>query len=63
MSQLQLKLRRSPIGITERQQANLLGLGLTKNQKVVLRENSPAVRGMVKKVLHMIDVQEVEDAQ
>ena len=56
---LMVTLKRSVIGSTETQRATVRGLGLRKvNQSRVL-ENTPAVRGMVKKVLHLVDVSEV----
>jgi large subunit ribosomal protein L30 len=60
MKKLQVTLKKSIIGATARQRKNVNGLGLRRvNQSRVL-ENTPAVRGMVKKVIHLVDVQEVE---
>ena len=60
MKKLQVTLKKSIIGATARQRKNVSGLGLRRvNQSRVL-ENTPAVRGMVKKVIHLVDVQEVE---
>jgi large subunit ribosomal protein L30 len=36
------------------------GLGLTKTNATAVLENTPAVRGMVKQVLHLVSVHEVE---
>ena len=58
-SKLQVTLRRSLIGATERQRATVRGLGLSRRHQSRLLENTPAVRGMVKKVLHLVDVAEV----
>jgi large subunit ribosomal protein L30 len=60
MATLRLTLKRSKIGSVERQQATLRGLGLHKIGGTVEREDSPSVRGMVKKVLHLVEVREVE---
>lgn len=57
---IQLTLKRSPSGRVAAQQATLRGLGLTKMHKTVVLENTPAVRGMVKKVIHMLEVTEVD---
>jgi large subunit ribosomal protein L30 len=62
MKKLQVTLRRSTIGATPRQKANVLGLGLRRPGQSRTLENTPAVRGMVKKVIHLVDVAEVEDA-
>ncbi len=60
MANLRLTLRRSKIGTVQAQQACLRGLGLRKIGATVERENTPSVRGMVKKVLHLVEVTEVE---
>ena len=61
MSKLQVTLRRSAIGRPQDQRKTLLGLGLRKRHKTVELENTPAIRGMVKKVIHLVDVREVAD--
>ena len=55
---LTVKLRRSAIGRPEDQRATLRGLGLTRLNKTVELENTPSVRGMVKKVIHLVEVTE-----
>ena len=55
---LKLKLVRSPIGGTERQRATVRALGLRKLQQVVEHADSPATRGMVNKVAHLVHVVE-----
>lgn len=60
MSRLQLTQKHSAIGTSARQRAHLKGLGLRHPGQVRVLENTPAVRGMVKRVLHLIDVTEVE---
>ncbi len=59
MSRLKVTLSRSSIGCTERQQATLMGLGLRRIGRSRELENTPAVRGMIKSVLHLIQVEEV----
>ena len=59
MSRLKVTLSRSAIGCTERQQATLMGLGLRRIGRSRELENTPAVRGMIKSVLHLIQVEEV----
>lgn len=61
MKKLKIKLARSPIGRTDRQQATVMGLGLRKLHQERTLENTPAVRGMVRKVLHLVEVTEVEE--
>lgn len=60
MKQLKVTLRRSVIGSTEKQRATVKGLGLRRINHTRFLKNTPANRGMVKKVLHLIDVEEVE---
>lgn len=60
MSKLKVRLKRSPIGKPQDQRRTLKGLGLTRREKVVEVENTPSMRGMVKKVIHLLDVEEVE---
>lgn len=48
----------SPIGRPKEQRATLIGLGLNKMGKVSVLEDTPSVRGMVKKVAHLVKVEE-----
>lgn len=47
---------RSQIGSTKDQRATLLGLGLGRIGKTRTLEDTPATRGMAKKVAHLIAV-------
>jgi large subunit ribosomal protein L30 len=49
----------SPIGRTKDQRATLVGLGLNKIRRTSTLEDTPAVRGMINKVKHLIQV--IED--
>jgi len=60
MTHLKVTLRKSSIGASDRQIANLKGLGLRRIGVSRVLENTPAVRGMVKKVIHLVDVEEVD---
>lgn len=48
----------SPIGKPKDQRATLVGLGLNKMHKVSELEDTPAVRGMIRKVQHLVKVEE-----
>ncbi|MFM7199696.1 MAG: 50S ribosomal protein L30 [Myxococcota bacterium] len=61
MNRLKVTLVRSPIGSTEKQHLVLRGLGLRKLQSSVTHSNSPTIRGMVKKVIHLLRVEELND--
>lgn len=53
-----ITLVKSGIGGTKRLNATLIGLGLTKLNKTVIRKDTPALRGMVRKVSHLIRIEE-----
>ncbi len=60
MSQLKVTLRRSALSRPVDQQATVMGLGLRYIGHSRTLENTPAVRGMVKKVIHLVEVEEVD---
>jgi large subunit ribosomal protein L30 len=49
---------KSVIGYDRRQRATMRGLGLRKIRQVVELEDTPAVRGMIDKVSHLVAVLE-----
>ena len=48
---------RSPIGRPKDQRATLIGLGLNKINRTSELEDTPAVRGMIRKVSHLVRVE------
>ena len=46
----------SHIGCDRKQKANLKGLGLMKRHQTRVLEDTPAVRGMIEKVKHLVRV-------
>jgi large subunit ribosomal protein L30 len=48
----------SPIGRTQDQRATLVGLGLNKRHRSNVLEDTPAVRGMINKVRHLVRIDE-----
>jgi len=50
----------SPIRRPKDQRETLVGLGLNKMHRTRVLEDTPAVRGMIVKVRHMVQVEEVE---
>ncbi|WP_370400322.1 50S ribosomal protein L30 [Sulfitobacter sp. JB4-11] len=48
----------SPIRRPAKQRATLVGLGLNKMHRVRELEDTPAVRGMINKVSHMVEIVE-----
>jgi large subunit ribosomal protein L30 len=55
---IQVKLVRSPIGYNKTQKATVQALGLTKLHQVVEKNDSPAIRGMINRVSHLVEVVE-----
>jgi len=55
---LKITLVRSHIGKPANQKAVLQGMGLTRMNKTVILNDTPEVRGMVRKVSHLLKVEE-----
>jgi large subunit ribosomal protein L30 len=49
---------RSQIGFDRRQRATLRGLGIRRMHQTVEVEDTPQVRGMIRKVVHLVKVEE-----
>ena len=56
MAKIKIKQTGSPIRRTKDQRATLIGLGLNKMNRVSELEDTPAVRGMIQKIRHMVQV-------
>lgn len=56
---LKVTLTKSEIGSTRKIRATLVGLGLTKREKTIVRKDTPEIRGMLQKVLHLVKIEEV----
>ncbi len=59
-AKLKVRQTRSVIGTPEPTRLVIKGLGLRGPGTEVVVKNTPSFRGMVKKVLHLVSVQEVE---
>ncbi|MBQ1612457.1 MAG: 50S ribosomal protein L30 [Rhodospirillales bacterium] len=53
---IKVKQIASPIGRPAKQKAILIGLGLNKMNKVVELEDTAAIRGMVNKIPHLVQI-------
>jgi large subunit ribosomal protein L30 len=51
---LKIKWVRSSIGCTQDMRQTIRGLGFRRMQQVVERPDTPAVRGMIRKVRHLV---------
>ena len=59
MAKLRIKWVKSAIGYSKDQKATIRALGLHKLQQSVEHEDNPAMRGMIRKVNHLVKVEEV----
>lgn len=57
---LEITLTRSLIGRPEDQRVTVKTLGLRKVNHTVVKEDNDAMRGMINKVSHLVDVKEIE---
>ncbi len=57
---LKITLVKSGIAHPGKHKAVLIGLGLKKLNKSVMRKDTPEIRGMVNKVGHLLQVEEVK---
>lgn len=57
VNKITLRLKRSIIGTTPNQMKNLTGLGLTKRGKIVVLDDTGSTRGMILKVIHLVEIQ------
>jgi large subunit ribosomal protein L30 len=60
MTQILVTQKRSGIGQTGRQRATLHGLGLRRLNHTVTLRDTAAIRGMIVKVQHLIEVKVIE---
>lgn len=58
MAKIKVKQTKSRIGCPKDQKKTLDALGLTKMQRVVEHEDTPAIRGLIRKVHHLVTVEE-----
>jgi large subunit ribosomal protein L30 len=58
---LEITQVRSVSGRPEKQRRTLRALGLTKNQTSVVHDDTPAIRGMINQIPHMVDVREITE--
>ncbi len=59
-SKIKVTQVRSLIGRPANQRRIIEALGLKRNQSTVLHNDTPAIRGMVFKVRHLVNVEEVK---
>ena len=61
MAKLKITLTRSLIGRPEDQRRTVQALGLKKVNSSVVQDDTPAIRGMIRKVEHLVNTEEIQD--
>jgi large subunit ribosomal protein L30 len=58
MAKLRIKYIKSAIGYPQDQKDTIRALGFRKLQQTVEHEDQPSIRGMIRKVTHLLQVEE-----
>lgn len=61
MNKLRITWKKSAIGFARDQRQTLWALGLRRLQETVEHSDSPSIRGMIRKVRHLVAVEEVPE--
>lgn len=61
LKKLSITQVRSRIGRPEKHRRTLDALGLKRHQQTVVHEDTPAIRGMIEQIPHLVQVEEVEE--
>ncbi|HHY14444.1 MAG TPA: 50S ribosomal protein L30 [Firmicutes bacterium] len=60
MAKLKITYKRSAIGSAQDQKDTVAALGLKKLGTFVVHNDNPAIRGMIDKVKHLVEVEELD---
>ncbi len=60
MAQIKITLTKSPIGRIPSQRKTVVALGLGKLNSSVVKEDNPAILGMVNAISHLVTIEEVK---
>jgi large subunit ribosomal protein L30 len=60
MAKLKITQVRSTIKRQEKQKRTIAALGLRRLHQTVVHNDSPQIRGMIQKVLHLLEVEEIK---
>ncbi|MEQ9569854.1 MAG: 50S ribosomal protein L30 [Longimicrobiales bacterium] len=58
---LEIKQVRSGIGRPAKHRRTLEALGIHHHQQSVVHDDTPAIRGMLRQVVHLVSVREIEE--
>ena len=61
MTKLIVTLVKSPIGAKQPHKDTVRSLGLRKMHQTVEHTDNPSIRGMINSVIHLVNVEEVEE--
>lgn len=61
LKKLRITLVKSPIGYSQRQKDTIRALGLRRMGHVVEQKDTSVIRGMVRKISHLVRVEEFEE--
>jgi large subunit ribosomal protein L30 len=61
VKKLKIRQIKSYIGRPEKQRQILRGMGLGRVNKTVLLNDTPEIRGMTQKVIHLLAVEEIDE--
>ncbi len=59
MAKLKVTYSKSAIGYNEKQKGTIRALGLRKLNQSVEHDDTAVIRGMIKKVVHLVTVEEI----
>ena len=59
MAKLEITYTKSVIGYKQNQKDTVRALGLRKLNQTVIHDDNPVIRGMIHKVVHLVEVEEV----
>ncbi len=57
---LRITWKRSTIGCPKSQRATIASLGLRRLNQSVIKDDTPSVRGMIAKVGHLVEVEDID---
>ena len=60
MGKLRITLKKSTIGAIPKHKKTVAALGLHKTNSTVEQQDNPAIRGMIKQVRHLLEVEEIQ---
>jgi large subunit ribosomal protein L30 len=61
VAKVKITYKKSAIGSAQDQKDTIAALGLKKLGSAVIHEDNPAIRGMVNKVSHLVEIEELNE--